>query len=129
MMNLLQLTSDEEPKWDFFSTSGCDFRPHWDGNLINVFTTIRSLADLETTQAFAIECARQLASWVLSERHQFGVGDKFQIIIGWSKDARPSSRQILKTGGDYTQLAAIVSSNAPVNMHGDWTTSVFADGA
>src|SRR4030095_3096477 len=125
MKLLRQQSPDEEPEWDSFSISATDFRPLWDGNLVNVFTTIRPLADAGETQTFAMECARHLAAWILTERSRFGAGDRFQIIIGWPKDVRATGRQIIKAGGNFSQLREIASGATAVSMRGNWTSTVF----
>lgn len=125
-MKLVRQESPEaELEWDRFSISASDFRPHWDGNLVNVFTTIRPKGDAAVTQEFAIQCARQLAGWILSQCTRFGAGDRFQIIIAWPKDVRPTGRQIIKTGGTFEELKGIASGATAVQMHGNWTANVF----
>jgi len=125
-MKLVRSTSqDDEPGWDDFSTSATDFRPQWDGDLVNVFTTIRPKPTADETERFAILCARDLATWILKKRRRFKKGDRFQIIVGWPKDVRPTGRQIIKTGGNFNELEGIASAATEIQMHGNWTATVF----
>ena len=125
-MKLVQsISQDVEPLWDCFMTSVFDFRPHWDGNLVNVFTTIRPQDGADETKRFAIACARELAKWIVENRHRFAKGDKFQIIVGWPKNVRATGRQIIKIGGDYSALESIASGSTEIKMHGNWPGTVF----
>lgn len=125
-MTLVQsISHGDAPLWDSFSTSACDFRPHWDGDLVNVFTTIRPQGGIDDTKRLATTCARELANWIIENRQEFGKEDRFQIIIGWPKDVSQTGRQIIKTGGDYTALEAIASGSTEIRMHGNWTATVF----
>jgi len=125
MTPIREPSAEEEPEWDSFGINATDFRPHWDGNLINVFSTIKPQQDMAQTERFAIGCARQLAGWVVSHRSQFAPGDRFQIIIGWPKSIRATARQIIKAGGNYDDLNGIASGTSEIAMHGNWTESVF----
>lgn len=125
-MKLVQFSSEhDEPTWDCFTTSGTDFRPHWNGDLVNVFTTIYPQGGADETKQFVIACARKLAQWVLENRSRFGRCDRFQIIVGWHKEIRPTGRQIIKAGGDYAALEAIVSGSLAIETRGNWTAAVF----
>jgi len=125
-MKLVKSKSPEiEPEWDNFSIDSLDFRPHRDGNLVNIFSTIHPKENASETQNYAIECARKLAAWILEHRNAFGDGDGFQIIIGWSKEVRATGRQIVRTGGDFNDLQAIASGTKEIQMHGNWTANVF----
>ncbi len=100
MIPIREPSSEEEPEWDSFGIKATDFRPHWDGHLVNVFSTITPQKDIAQTERFAVSCARQLADWVVSHRSKFAPGDRFQIIIGWPKSIRMTARQIIKAGGN-----------------------------
>lgn len=119
-------SADRDPIWDELSVSRCDFRPHWKGDLVNVFSTIRPVGNsVVDTESFAIACARGLASWILDNRADFGIEDRFQIIIGWDRNVRAGARQIVKTGGGFHEVAGIASGYAPVSMWGHWATNFF----
>lgn len=117
-------SSDLEPEWPQFSSSGTAW-PDWIGDLINVFSTIRPLENLENTHSHAIQCARRLAAWVLDHRGRFGPNDRFQIIIGWHKSVAPFGRQLIKVGGTYCELEQLSDGSTSIHIMGDWSASVF----
>ena len=117
-------SSDFEPEWPQFSTSGPAW-PDWNGDLINVFSTIRPLENLEDTRSHAIQYARRLAAWVLEHHEEFGPNDRFQIIIGWHKSVAPSGRQLIKVGGTYCELEQLSHGRTSIQIMGDWSASVF----
>ena len=120
-------TKDEpiEPAWDSFGIRRTDFRPHFDGDYVNVFSTIEPKSSEESTGEFMQDCARKLAAWVLANRDRFGEGDRFQIIVGWPESVRESNRQVIKTGGTYEELQQIVAEQKPVELRRSWSVGIF----
>ena len=103
-----------EPDWSSFGIKRMDFRPHFDGDLVNVFSTVQPQFTEQMTEDLMKKCAKELSLWVLENRDQFGEGDRFQIIIGWPKSIREYSRQVIKTGGAYEELEQIVKGKKPI---------------
>ena len=125
-MNPIETTeTDIELVWDSFGINRCDFRPQWNGDLVNVFSAVDIRKDEPTTQQFMKECTRALARWIGEHQDQFGTEDRFQIIIGWPKSVRTSGRQTIKIGGSYVDLVAIASGDTEIKMKDGWSTSVF----
>lgn len=127
-MNVVALNrSDSEPEWIDVGLQGCDFRPHFDGDLHNLFTTIHPLKSKSQTERFFREIAIEIANWVLSNRGRFGQGDRFQIIVGWPLSVRPTGRQVIKTGGDFDTIRRLTDSPELIQVRSDWSKSVFQD--
>lgn len=114
-----------EPMWDSFGINRIDFRPHWDGDYVNVFSTVEPQNSEEDTANFMRDCARKIADWVLVNREIFGSEDRFQIIIGWPKSVRETNRQVIKTGGTYDELLRIASGQVAVEPRKSWSVGVF----
>ena len=121
----LSRTDNTEPMWDDVGLHGCDFRPHFDGYLHNLFTTIHPLKSKLETEQFLRKIAREIASWVLSNRQRFGHGDRFQIIVGWPLDVRPTGRQVIKTGGDFDTIERLVDDPDLIQVRSGWSKAVF----
>ena len=117
--------TDIEPAWDAFGINRCDFRPQWDGDLVNLFSVVDKQESESTTEQFMKDCARAIAGWVGEHKAHFGAGDRFQIIIGWPKTIRATGRQTIKTGGTYIDLASIASGDAAIEMRRGWSVDVF----
>ena len=64
-------------------------------------------ATVEETERVLTHHTREIAEWVLSNKKQFSLGDRFQIIVGWPLSVRKTGRQVIKTGGDLDKLASI----------------------
>jgi hypothetical protein len=117
--------TDTEPMWDEFGIDRCDFRRHWNGDLVNVFTIVGRKASVSDTERFMKECARSLARWVVEHRGDFGPEDRFQLIIGWPKAIREHARQTIKTGGTIEDLCKIADGVQQVNMRHGWSNGMF----
>jgi len=117
-----------EPEWDNFGIRRTDFRPHWKGDLVNVFSIVEPQESEEVTADFMRHCARKLAAWVLANRKKFGKKDRFQVVVGWSKSVREHGTQIIKTGGTYDELQKIASGETPVEPMKSWSVGVFKTG-
>jgi len=114
-----------EPNWESFGIRRMDFRPHFDGDLVNVFSAIKPQFTEEMTAQFIKGCAVKLSTWILANRERFGEGDRFQIIIGWPKSVRKSGRQVIKTGGTYEELEQIVTGEKSIELKSSWNLDVF----
>ena len=126
-MNVVALNrSDErEPEWIDVGLRGSDFRPHFDGYLHNLFTTIHPLKTESETEQFFRTIAIKLTNWVLSTRGNFWQGDRFQIIVGWPLDVRPTGRQVIKTGGDYDTIKRLIDDPELIQAREGWSQSLF----
>ncbi len=129
-MNVVPLdrSDDTEPEWTRVGWRGCDFRPHFDGYLHNLFTTIRPLQTQSETDHLFRSIAIEMAKWVLSNRERFELGDRFQLIVGWPRDVRATARLVIKTGGDYHELQRLIDDPELVQVREGWAESVFQDG-
>lgn len=113
-----------EPEWNSFGIRRIDFRPHFDGDYVNVFSTVEPMTSEETTANFMLECARKLAQWILNNRNQFGAEDRFQLIIGWPSSIRDAGRQVIKTGGTFEELENIVSGQTLIEPIRRWSAGI-----
>ena len=114
-----------EPEWDNFGICRTDFRPNWDGDYVNIFSTVEPQASEEFTAAFMRDCARKLAAWILANRKTFGKDDRFQVIVGWPKSVREHGRQVIKTGGTYEELEAVANGQTTIELMRSWSVGVF----
>ena len=114
-----------EPIWHRVGIHGCDFRPHFDGDLHNLFTTIYPLESECETADFIRHCAKEIAGWILASQNQFGDQDRFQIIVGWPLDVRRSGRQVVKTGGDIDAIRQIYNNPLLIEFRSAWAENIF----
>ncbi len=121
----LQPDDTTEPVWESVGIRGCDFRPHFDGDLHNVFTTLYPLESKAETAAKFKEIAFQIANWILNNRSRFSDGDRFQITAGWPLDVRPTGRQCIKTGGTFDDLQRLVNDRTLITIRDGWHKTVF----
>ena len=125
IVNELQRDDATEPVWDSVGIHGCDFRPHFDGDLHNVFTTIYPLESKAETEVKFMEIAFEIANWILNNKSRFSDGDRFQIIVGWPLDVRPTGRQCIKTGGTFDDLRRLVNDRTLISIRDGWHKTVF----
>jgi hypothetical protein len=118
---------DDEPMWDLVGVSSCDFRPHFDGNLIHLFSCVTPERTAHETEAALADHTREIARWVLSHQNEFSPGDRFQIILGWPKSIRQTARQIIKTGGDFEALSSIAGGTTRIIPRPGWSREVFEE--
>jgi hypothetical protein len=116
-----------DPVWDTVRQSSCDFRPSFDGDLVNLATCIAPKATVKETEDALAGCARQIASWVLTHRKLFAFGDRFQITVGWPESVAKFNRQVVKTGGDFEALAGIVEGTREVFFMPGWSKQIFGE--
>jgi len=119
----------DEPMWDTVGISSCDFRPHYNGDLVNLYSFIVPEQTIEKTQVILSKYAREIARWVILRHKEFSSGDRFQIVLGWPKSVRKTGRQIVKTGGDLETLIKIVDETIPVIPRPGWTLDIFDEGS
>ena len=126
-MNVTPLADGDttEPVWDAVGIRGCDFRPHFDGDLHNIFTTIYPLASKSETEAKFKNIAFKIAERILKNKTRFSKGDRFQIIVGWPLDVRPTGRQCIKTGGTFDDLQKLVNDQNLILIRDGWHKTVF----
>ncbi len=115
-----------ERQWDSFTIVRADFRRHWNGGLINLFTLVHPAQTVSETAALAEECTQQIAGWVVANREKSEPGDKFQIVVAWPLSVRKNRRQIVKTGGTYSDIEDISSKRRPVPLREGWSAGIFA---
>jgi hypothetical protein len=114
-----------ELAWDSFGIRRIDFRPNWDGDYVNVFTTVEPQESEEATATFMMKCARSLSEWILANRMRFGDADRFLVIIGWPLAVRESGRQVIRTGGTYEELRGVADGETPLIFRKGWSVGVF----
>lgn len=127
IVTALNRNDTAEPVWDEVGLHGCDFRPHFNGDFQNLFTTIYPLESETATEHLFRVVAKEIAEWILGNRGRFGHEDRFQIIVGWPLDIRPTGRQVIKTGGDFATIKRLLDNQDLIQLRDGWTTSVFAN--
>jgi hypothetical protein len=125
IVSALDRNDTTEPVWDDVGLSGCDFRPHFSGDFHNLFTTIYPLESKAETEQLFLCAAKEIAGWILENRDRFGHEDRFQIIVGWPPDIRPTERQVIKTGGDIATINWLIENQKLFQVRDGWATSVF----
>ncbi|YCM46935.1 hypothetical protein V2O64_24190 (plasmid) [Verrucomicrobiaceae bacterium 227] len=53
--------TDIEAVWDSFGIEWCDFRPHWEGDLVSLFSVVEIQQDELSTEQLMKDCARAIA--------------------------------------------------------------------
>ena len=130
-MNVIPISSnvgEPEPVWDTVCINGCDFRPHFDGHLRNLFTTITPLQTAAETESHFRAIACEIGQWVLDQRKTFYNGDRFQIIVGWPLTVRDSGRQVIKTGGSFNEIKSLLDNQTLIQARDGWRVGVFPNG-
>lgn len=118
---------ETEPAWDTVGISSCDFRPHFDGDLVNVFTVVLP-DDTETaTEAQMVQRAITIARWLADHRKEFGKHDRFQIIIGWPESIRKTGRQVVKTCGTFDEAIDVAEGRKPIQFMPGWSKGIFQE--
>lgn len=127
IVTLLTGNDNTEPVWDTVGITGCDFRPHFDGHLHNVFTTVYPLNSKHESERLFRTIAGKMAEWVFGNRKRFWRYDRFQIIVSWPLDVRPTERQVIKTGGDFATIERLLGNQDLIQVRDGWARSVFSD--
>ncbi len=117
---------EEEPAWDEVHFYRTDFRPSIPGDWVNIWTTLPPAPDRETCANQMVQCTVEIARWLIANRSRFGESDRFQIVVGWPKSVRQTSRQVVKTGGDWKAVEKLASETRPVEFLRGWDAGVFA---
>lgn len=74
----------------------CDFRPHFDGYMVNAHSMILPAQDEAATREAALALLADIASWLQAYSSTFEPGDRLQLIVGFPESVKDSNRQILK---------------------------------
>lgn len=118
---------DAEPSWDGVSFYRCDFRPHFDGDLVNICTCIEPQVDLPATERLVEECASKIARWIRLNKQIFGAEDRFQIVVGWPRSICETGRQIIKDGGDWEAVKLIEDGKKKLRFLKQWWSGVLTN--
>ena len=74
----------------------CDFRPQFDGFLVNAHSAMFPRGDASATRVAALKLLAEIAHWLKAHSDAFNVGDQLQLIVGFPESVKPSCRQIFK---------------------------------
>ena len=116
---------ESDPEWDTIGITSTDFRPHWEGDIVNVYSCVYPNQTKSETEQLLITRTREMAAWVLAHQGEFGLGDRFQLILGWPKSIKLTGRQIIKEQGDRKILAKIADGTSPIFLYPGWDDGVF----
>lgn len=75
---------------------GTDFRPHWDGFLVNCFVTIHPLQNQRATMNHIYSELGAMIRFVAEHVSLFARRDRVQFIVAWDESVQTTGRQILK---------------------------------
>ena len=114
-----------EPAWDAFGIRRTDFRPNWDGDYVNVFTSVEPQESEDATAILMEDCARRLSAWILANKKRFGDADRFLVIVGWPLSVREGGRQVIRTGGTYDELGSVADGSTRLTFRRSWSAGVF----
>lgn len=80
-------------------------------------TTIAATVVPESSEKTTLDSAwaviRRLAAWTLRHSDSFPPNERFQLIVGWSKNVRAPQGQIYKTGGTVNGLEVLLLAHSP----------------
>jgi hypothetical protein len=85
----------------------CDFRPHFDGYVVNAYSAMPPKRDVAATRAAALALLADIASWLQVYPWAFGDGDKLQLVVGFPEWVKRHTRQIYKCWLPASQLAEL----------------------
>lgn len=74
----------------------CDFRPHFDGYVVNAWCAMLPLHGEAQTREAALALLTEIAAWLRANAATFGVGDRLQLIVGFPESVKHAGRQIFK---------------------------------
>jgi hypothetical protein len=117
----------EDPMWDTVGISATDFRPHFNGTVVTLWSCINPPSTEQEAIELIAECTRSLSRWIVANRRQFGADDKFQLVVGWPKNAVQTGRQIVKMGGEFDVIAMIADGTVDVVMRLGWNRVVYSE--
>ena len=126
-MKVIKLDEGTSPEilWDDVGIHGCDFRPHFDGHLYNLYTAAHPLKSKVDTEKQFKEIANKIAEWIIQNKSLFHSQDRFQIIVGWPTSVRATDRQCIKTGGPFEDIGHLARNRDSIEMRDGWHLSVF----
>lgn len=119
------INGQEEVIWDTVCWYAIDFRPHFNGDLINISSCVHPLENVEKTKEFMINCFIEIAKWILENKKMFSPEDKFQIIIGWPLSIRNGARQVIKMCEGFDNIPKFINGDIPIEFRRGWDTNVF----
>ncbi len=127
-MNVVPLdrSDDTEPEWPRVGLHGCDFRPHFDGYLHNLFTTIHPLQLSQRPNSFFAALQLRWQNGCFQTASNLGQATDF-IDRCWPLDVRAHGRQVIKTGGDYNTIQQLIDDQELVQVRKRWAESVFTN--
>ena len=65
-----------EPEWPELGIQSADFRPTWDGDLVNVYSIVHPQGTRKETESDFQSKAREMARWIIANANQFGAADQ-----------------------------------------------------
>jgi hypothetical protein len=74
----------------------CDFRPHFDGFVVNAWSAMLPLQTEAATRESALRLLAEIAQWLQAHAGTFGAGDRLQLIVGFPDSVKRACRQIFK---------------------------------
>jgi hypothetical protein len=74
----------------------CDFRPHFDGFLINAWSAMLPRQNELATREAAFALLTDISAWLREFAGVFEVGDRLQLIVGFPESVKRTGRQIFK---------------------------------
>jgi hypothetical protein len=74
----------------------CDFRPHFDGDVVNASSAIMPRESEVATRTAALALLAEIAAWLKEHTGVFGTGGRINLVIGFSAKVKRNKRQIFK---------------------------------
>jgi hypothetical protein len=102
-----------------------DFRPHFEGDLVNLFSCIYPGETYLATTSIMLGRIIEMAEWVLDHRSEYASGDQFQLILGWHESVRDAGRQIVKLRANLSSFPGIVDGSEEVFPRFGWAEGLF----
>ena len=110
-----------EESWPKVNLDIVDFRSVFGGDLLNFSTLVESgVTNSEYVRSLASGYVKEICLWIMNSDYFSEKANKFQIIIGWDKSIRKSSRRIVKCGGTGEDIEKIASGEIPVRFVDGW---------
>lgn len=94
------------------SFSVVDFRPHFDGHLLNLAVLTSERSSKDSTIDTALRLFTDIMNLLFEQRHQLYAHDKCQVVVGWSESVKKTNRQIIKGVIEVQHMAYI---DSPLN--------------
>jgi hypothetical protein len=87
--------------------SRCDFRPHFDGYVVNAYSAMLPVRDVASTWEAALVLLAEISAWLQAHAGAFGAGDRIQLVVGFPESVKRDTRQIFKCWLPASRLAAL----------------------